>query len=309
MVNFHDPAVFLRDVAILKKLWHTTNGVYFWEFFTTLDYELSVLKGRRPYRWTIWIYSLTRVATLFAIIFNFIALDAMTPINCQGVLTFELTFSYLGVATASLLIVFRVVRLRSAWDPDLHSCTVLNTESNKLNITVTLISDIILLLTVLVGAFRLRRDGAGRSGIGLVLWNQGFIWLLLATAAEVPPTVLITLNLNDPLNLMFQQPAMITLSIAATRMYRSLSDVVYGSLDNAFEGSPARNNKVQNTKQSPSTRFLSDRIEAAVDTACEQFPISGNLKPLRRIDDPGQLRDKPRGPRGLRLNNDAVRMV
>jgi hypothetical protein len=30
---------------------------------------------------------------------------------------------------------------------------------------------------------------------------------------------------------MFQQPAMITLSIAATRMYRSLSDVVYGSLD------------------------------------------------------------------------------
>jgi len=29
------------------------------------------------------IYSLTRVATLFAIILNFVALDATTPINCQ----------------------------------------------------------------------------------------------------------------------------------------------------------------------------------------------------------------------------------
>jgi hypothetical protein len=26
-----------------------------WEFFTTLDYEWSVIRGRRPYRWTIWV--------------------------------------------------------------------------------------------------------------------------------------------------------------------------------------------------------------------------------------------------------------
>jgi hypothetical protein len=24
-----------------------------WEFFTTLDYEWDVIRGRRPYRWTI----------------------------------------------------------------------------------------------------------------------------------------------------------------------------------------------------------------------------------------------------------------
>lgn len=54
----------------------------------------------------------------------------------------------------------------------MQTCTVLNTESNKLNITVTLIADVILLLIVLVGLLRLRRHGAGRSGIGLLLWNQ-----------------------------------------------------------------------------------------------------------------------------------------
>ena len=26
-----------------------------WEFFTTLDYEWNVVRGRRPYRWTIWV--------------------------------------------------------------------------------------------------------------------------------------------------------------------------------------------------------------------------------------------------------------
>jgi len=26
-----------------------------WEFFTTLDYEFDIIRGHRPYRWTIWV--------------------------------------------------------------------------------------------------------------------------------------------------------------------------------------------------------------------------------------------------------------
>ena len=26
-----------------------------WEFITTLDYEWSVIRGHRPYQWTIWV--------------------------------------------------------------------------------------------------------------------------------------------------------------------------------------------------------------------------------------------------------------
>ena len=32
-----------------------------WEFVTTLDYEWSVIRGHRPYRWTIWV----RISALF----------------------------------------------------------------------------------------------------------------------------------------------------------------------------------------------------------------------------------------------------
>jgi hypothetical protein len=61
---------------MLTKLYHVVGGLYMWvglvatlfdsklrgststpswEFFTTLDYEWSVIRGRRPYWWTIWV--------------------------------------------------------------------------------------------------------------------------------------------------------------------------------------------------------------------------------------------------------------
>ena len=51
-------------------------------------------------------------------------------------------------------------------------CTVVNIESNKLNIIVTLITDITLLIIMLVGLLRLRRYGAGTLDLGRLLWKQ-----------------------------------------------------------------------------------------------------------------------------------------
>ena len=88
------------------------------------------------------------------------------------------------------------------------------------NFVITLISDTILLLTVLVGLFRLNRGIRGSIGVGRLLWNQvrlfcfaswaldptigfitaskGVIWLLLAAAVEIPPVVrLLTLQLSS----------------------------------------------------------------------------------------------------------------
>ncbi|KAF8481575.1 hypothetical protein DFH94DRAFT_400751 [Russula ochroleuca] len=253
MVNFRDPTVITSDSWAVVKLCHALGSLYFWEFFTTLDYEWSVFRGHRPYRWTIWIYLLTRVATLVAVVLNIVGLDVTTKIDCQLWITLELVFGYLAFATASLLIVLRVIaiwnknrvvvaiavgvwviniafliqgtaRLRSVWVPAQKQCVVYDTESNKPNIIVTLITDIILLLIMLVGLLRLRRYGDGTFGLARLLWKQGIIWLFLATFAEVTPAVFISLNLNDVLNLMFQIPSMTIMTIAATRMYRSLAD-------------------------------------------------------------------------------------
>jgi len=83
MVNFRDPDVIASEFRILLGFWHAVDGLYIWEFITTLDYELDVIRGRRPYRRSIWIYSFTRVVTLLAVILNVASIDIATPINCQ----------------------------------------------------------------------------------------------------------------------------------------------------------------------------------------------------------------------------------
>jgi len=258
MVNFKDPVVISQDLWAVVKLWHTLDGLYIWEVVTTLDYEWSVIRGGRPYRWTIWLHSLTRVATLLAVFTNMIGFDVSKPINCQLWATFEAIFAYTATAGASLLIAIRVIavwkrnrivyaitmsawganvvitihgiaRLRGAWSPLTSTCVVPDTTANTLNIIVSLCTDVVMLLMMLVGLFSWRLEPGGVSKLSSLLWTQGNIWLLLATIGYVPPVVFLLLNLNGSLNLMFQTPALIIVSISATRMYRSLSD--FGSHD------------------------------------------------------------------------------
>jgi hypothetical protein len=87
---------------------------------------------------------------------------------------------------------------------------VLDTEKNKPSIIATLITDIVLLLIVLIGLVRLLHDSGGSFALGRLLWKQvgsgrsysavpqftylfpllkGVIWLVIATVAEIPPTV------------------------------------------------------------------------------------------------------------------------
>jgi len=117
-----------------------------------------------------------------------------------------------------------LARVRTAWNPLLSSCEVLDIHSTKLNTITTLVTDIALLLIMLIGLLRLGFHEPGVYGLGRLMWRQGIVWLFLATIAEIPPVVFISLNLNDSLDYMFSFPAMVIMTIAATRIYRSLSD-------------------------------------------------------------------------------------
>ncbi|KAI9508998.1 hypothetical protein F5148DRAFT_1283412 [Russula earlei] len=267
MVNFQDPVVVVKDFLALINFWHVVKGLFVWEFFTNLDYEWDIIRGRRPFRWTIWVYSVARISTLAAVFISFVTLDVTAPINCQ-------IFSYTGIAAASLLIVIRVVavwnrnrivvviaaalwladivtiiigmsrpiallsrmssisfktpfhlQLRAVYFPLRKTCVVLNTHVNTLNILFTLGIDILFLLIMLVGLFDMRRTEGGTFGIGRLLWNQGVLWLVIATIAEFPPTIFMLLNLNGVVH-STSFLGWSRLSIAATRMYRSLTDFV-----------------------------------------------------------------------------------
>ncbi|KAI0294354.1 hypothetical protein BC826DRAFT_341154 [Russula brevipes] len=257
MIAPRDPFV-AQDNMALVKLWHALDGIFLWEFFTTLDYEWDVIRGRRPYGWTIWVYSLTRIAGLMSVILNFVGLDVTTPINCQVWISSELSFCYTSATAASLLIVLRIIaiwnrnkfviataysllginvaffiqsaaRTRATWAPEKLACENDNTQTNTLSLIAMVVTDISLLLLMLFGLFRIRFHGVGMIGLSQLLWKQGVLWLLIATIAEVPPAVFIVLDLNVQFNVIFQAPSLIIMSIAATRMHRSLVNFAGGS--------------------------------------------------------------------------------
>jgi hypothetical protein len=68
---------------------------------------------------------------------------------------------------------------------------VLNTEDNKPNIIVALVTDIVLLLVVLIGLFRLLRDSGGSFDLGRFLWKQvGWRRFLVAVVVLIHRPVL-----------------------------------------------------------------------------------------------------------------------
>ncbi|KAI0064418.1 hypothetical protein BV25DRAFT_1914609 [Artomyces pyxidatus] len=225
MVNWQSPSVVAADSLAFVKLLHVLAGLFMWEFFATLQYEWDFVKKRRPYRWTIWIYSATRITALMNVILGLVGFNVTKPIACEVWLIFEFIFAYTAFSLASLLIVLRLIAIwnrnvpisllavgvwlvnlafllrsvivaRSEWDNDSGGCQISDTDDSRINVTVTLITDTVLLTIMIVGLRRQRDHELGR-----MLFNQGVLWLCLATISEVPPVVFLWLNLNDPLNI------------------------------------------------------------------------------------------------------------
>jgi len=116
---------------------------------------------------------------------------------------------------------------------------------------------------MLVGLLRLRIQGAGTLSLGQLLWKQGIIWFLIATASGALPTIFLCLDLNDAWSIMFQIPWMISISIAATRMYRSLTDFVSGVPDTIEAGHQGESGPTSRFLQNPAVQPLK-RLEVTV---------------------------------------------
>jgi len=248
MVNWQGPTLLLNDYIALVKLNHVMAGLYIWETVLTAGFELDVLRGKRPYKWTIWLYLGTRYTGLLAFVCFFVYVDAH-GIPCQPFITAFFALGYASWAFASFIIALRVIAIWSrngivslitfavlsggitlnirrlvtitgTYNPIVGSCIVLRTHRSLVNAFGILVVDVVLFLAMLIGLLRHGISG----GIWKLLYQQCIIWMALAFIAEVPVVVFFILNLNDVWNEMLVGTALAILSIAAARMYRSLSD-------------------------------------------------------------------------------------
>ncbi|KAI9461944.1 hypothetical protein BJY52DRAFT_1185290 [Lactarius psammicola] len=285
MVNFRDPAVIKADF----------DGVFLWDFFTTMGFEWDYITGKRKFRWTLVLYSLSRIGALGTTIGNIVGFNVTHEINCQQWIIWTLITAYTSFACASALIALRVVAIwrrnylvtgltigmwltnvgfllygiimvRSSWSPVARGCVLENTFKSRDNITVTVATDVAQLVIMLVGLLRSRQT---KYGMFRHLYVQGLIWLVAATIGEVPSAVFINLNLNDAWNLMFQNLALFTMQICATRMYRALAN--YNMEIDKYSHGPETNGELQfrsgrGTTTASSTILPRSRVRGGIVT-------------------------------------------
>ncbi|KAH9981974.1 hypothetical protein BJV74DRAFT_887218 [Russula compacta] len=209
------------------------------------------------------------------------------------------------------IVIYGVVELRSMWVPDLDTCSIAKSHGTlKLNFIFTLVTDIVLLSIMLLGLLRMRCHGSGSFALAHLLWKQGLIWLLLATLAEVPPVVFIILNLNEPFDVMFQLPALLTMSIAATRMHRALVDRASRPVE--ITKGPIGGNSVPKTEpeQTATVPMRFRQMEVAMNTVRDQHaaPQTRYESSCIDINMDGQWPSKPYELR-LGLEDDLERGV
>ncbi|KAI9458814.1 hypothetical protein F5148DRAFT_314819 [Russula earlei] len=277
MVNYNDPIEIQKDYMAAEKLWEVANGIYVWEFLTSLDYEWSVIRGRRPFRWTILVYSFARLSLLMSVILNKVGVENTARINCQVLAILDWLSGAMAIGSASLLIVLRIFAVWN-WNKVI---IVIATSIWLANIGVQLE----------VGLFQLR-NRTGHSSLWHLLWKQGAIWILLATVHGSLPTLFMILDLNDLFNIMFILPSMVTMIIGATRMYRSLSD--FSSPESiARSGHSAPFSNATHVSHLPSDRLT---MEVAVHSTYDEYPMSQIRRHVSYPGTDGQKHGKQQEP-------------
>ncbi|KAI0249135.1 hypothetical protein BJV78DRAFT_725090 [Lactifluus subvellereus] len=110
MVNWNDPSVFYSGYLAQIKLDHAIAGIYIWETVFTARFELDVLRGEQPYRWTIWLYLGTRYTALVTFILILIGENGV-KVSCQPFTIAYGVSIYVSWAFASLTMVLRVIAI------------------------------------------------------------------------------------------------------------------------------------------------------------------------------------------------------
>ncbi|KAI0311000.1 hypothetical protein OF83DRAFT_1177997 [Amylostereum chailletii] len=243
----------ISSALVVTKLIHVIGGIVLWEFVSTFNYEWSVIRGKRPYKWTIWVYSGCRISALVAFFTLFAEEDGKVIGNCKATFIVFLTSAYISLALASIIIILRIKAIwecnrwimgisysvlvisvilnirylflaNAEYDPVLGACLSSEESTYKCIVSAAgiLISDLVLLVIMLLGLWRM--EEARKFGLCGFLYRQGIVWIAVATLAETPSVVFLALNLGDPWNLMFQPFELAVMTVCATRMYRSLFD-------------------------------------------------------------------------------------
>lgn len=244
MVNWSDPAEIARDADAFNKMIFALFGLYFWEICTTFLFDWSIITGRRPFKWPLIFYFLTRYSLFWALLGLMITITVTSEVNCQALYVFCQWAGNTAIAGASTCLMIRtiaiwerklfvtiplvalslgqwgllyhgIVTVRASWLPEVGACVVTGTKPLFLNLLYfyTMSLDLIVLILTVLGLMIVN----ARSSIGALLFRDGIVYFAVAFSANMVPAVLNVLNLNPAMNVIAAVPAATVSAIAACR--------------------------------------------------------------------------------------------
>ncbi|KAH8830322.1 hypothetical protein DL96DRAFT_1668218 [Flagelloscypha sp. PMI_526] len=222
MVNWHSQEEILRDYDVFIKLVFTLFGVTLWEIFLTLDFEWSLIVGRRKFRWPLVCSKMLYIFNSWA--GNMTILCASTSLMLRTMALWErawkvivplslLCLAHWGLLWRTMFIVI------AQWDDIQKTCVVTSANPGLLTSTFffTMAFDGIILVYTLVA---LCKKHSTKTDLWKLLKRDGLIYFVISFTTNCIPAVFNVLNLNTPMNV----PAAAISSIVACRAVIRLLD-------------------------------------------------------------------------------------
>lgn len=319
MVNWSDPDEIARDAAVFERLTFTLFGVYTWELFVTWDFELSLLRRRKKFRWPLVFFFLCRYCMLLALIGLIMSLTVATRINCGALFTFNSWTGNMSILCASTSLMLRTVALwdrkrqiiialgvlclahwallyrtmfivTASWSDTAKTCVVTGTSPSLLNTTFFFTMGFDLIILLFTAAALLKKHSA-RTDLWKLLFQDGLIYFLVSFTMNSVPAVLNILNLNTPMNVVATIPAATVTSVASSRAVIRLLEFSPGEV--YVHSIPAVTNS-HPTRQSgapyaiPKSSKYTKRPEVHVTTehlTMAEFPPSTPASPYSKNQD------------------------
>jgi hypothetical protein len=249
MPSWNSPEELERDARVFNNLLHAMAGLYIWEFVCSLDFDWEFVSGRRKFKWPFAFYFLGRYGLLASQIGVLVAMNVQSKVDCQGLYTFSQFTGDAAVGFASINLALRVIAiyksdvrlisvlvlfilghwavifggisLEAVYVPG-TGCVIVKTKA-KMIMAVFIYSMGFDAIIITLSTIKLAFPYYGRSQLVRMLFTDGLLYFIIAFVANTIATTFMILNLNPVMSVMFNVPAVIASTIAASRCVRHLS--------------------------------------------------------------------------------------
>ncbi|KAF8646947.1 hypothetical protein AX16_007039 [Volvariella volvacea WC 439] len=250
MVNYMDPVMLARTSRVYGAFVLALTGMATWDVLSTLWFDISIIRGKRPWRWPMVLYFICRICMIMHIYAFAVNLNAISQIPCQEVTWISKVTDAIGTCGSSLILVLRTRAVwqrdlkvtvvlgalflgqiavwlqtfrysRSRWDPQRNVCAVISTAPRPLLVTVfayTMAFDLVILVLCSFKLVAARGSGA----LAQILLRDGIAYFCAAFGANLVQMIMASLALSPVMNIIALPFALVASVIASTTVFRNV---------------------------------------------------------------------------------------